>query len=90
VFYPGETVPENASLPVVVYIHGGGYVNHNRSENQRFIRYPVCSYIAGNSSYATIGSASVNESLGNVVGVTLQYRLGLFGMFINSTAQPNS
>ncbi|KAF8918598.1 Alpha/Beta hydrolase protein [Mucidula mucida] len=60
VFTPGLLDPENITepLPVVVWIHGGGYV-------------------AGSGSDP--GDDLVRESGFNIVAVTIQYRLGLFG-----------
>ncbi|KAF9024268.1 alpha beta-hydrolase [Hymenopellis radicata] len=60
VFTPGLLDPENVTelLPVVVWIHGGGY-------------------IAGSGSDP--GDDLVRESGHNIVAVTIQYRLGLFG-----------
>ncbi|KAF9018604.1 alpha/beta-hydrolase [Hymenopellis radicata] len=61
VYTPGLLDPENVTehLPVVVWIHGGGYV-------------------AGSESFFT-GGDLVRESGGEIIAVTIQYRLGLFG-----------
>ncbi|EIW83611.1 alpha beta-hydrolase [Coniophora puteana RWD-64-598 SS2] len=53
-----------SGLPVVVFIHGGGYT--------------VCSYVAG-SVYTQHGENLVADADNDVVMVGIQYRLGIFG-----------
>ncbi|KAL7917373.1 Carboxylesterase family domain-containing protein [Trichoderma austrokoningii] len=56
------TSPKSKSLPVVVYIHGGGYVTGN--------------------SISSDGSSFTQYAQGNIVWVSIQYRLGGYG-FLN-------
>ncbi|OCK94390.1 alpha/beta-hydrolase [Cenococcum geophilum 1.58] len=53
------SVPVSANLPVMVQIHGGGYVRGSSAT------YP--------------GNALVYQSCGNLIYVSIQYRLGPFG-----------
>ncbi|KAJ4865659.1 carboxylesterase family domain-containing protein [Trichoderma breve] len=54
--------PKSKSLPVLVYIHGGGYVTGN--------------------SISSDGSDFTKYAQGNVIWVSIQYRLGAYG-FLN-------
>ncbi|KAL6889985.1 Carboxylesterase family domain-containing protein [Trichoderma evansii] len=54
--------PKSKSLPVVVYIHGGGYITGN--------------------SVSSDGSSFTKYAQGNIVWVSIQYRLGGYG-FLN-------
>lgn len=56
------TSPKSKSLPVVVYIHGGGYIT--------------------GSSISSDGSQFTQYAQGNIVWVSIQYRLGAYG-FLN-------
>ncbi|KAF3057560.1 Cholinesterase [Trichoderma lentiforme] len=54
--------PKSKSLPVLVYIHGGGYITGN--------------------SISSDGSDFTKYAQGNVIWVSIQYRLGAYG-FLN-------
>ncbi|KJA20548.1 hypothetical protein HYPSUDRAFT_68416 [Hypholoma sublateritium FD-334 SS-4] len=64
VFVPGK-LGEKSNLPVVVWIHGGGYAIGGATG------------LFGTDVYD--GNDLIREAGGNVVVVVIQYRLGLFG-----------
>ncbi|KAF9541669.1 alpha/beta-hydrolase, partial [Agrocybe pediades] len=66
VVVPGKLGGSNDGLPVVVWIHGGGYTSGSAS-----------AMIFSPDSYD--GNDLVRESGGDVIVVLIQYRLGLFG-----------
>ncbi|TFK35580.1 Carboxylesterase [Crucibulum laeve] len=64
VWVPG-TLNQAKNLPVVVFIHGGGYARGSASG------------LSGNDTFD--GNDLIREAGGGVVAVTIQYRLGVFG-----------
>ena len=62
-------------LPVVFWIHGGGYVCSDRHAK---ISNLSTRYVGGAAS-SYDGSVLVQESNNAVVAVIIQYRLGVFG-----------
>ncbi|KAF5319927.1 hypothetical protein D9611_011019 [Ephemerocybe angulata] len=67
VFIPGPKLTSSARLPVVVWIHGGGY-------NIGSATYP-----GAGPEVIYDGNDLVKFSGGNAIVIHLQYRLGLFG-----------
>lgn len=86
VYMPGQLQP-NASLPVVFWIHGGGYelclypLDGVASDSTR--RYGT----GGASAYS--GQDIVKESDYSVIIVIIQYRLGVFGFLPGSEVRAN-
>ncbi|TFK35578.1 Alpha/Beta hydrolase protein, partial [Crucibulum laeve] len=64
VWVPG-TLSKAKNLPVIVFIHGGGYVSGSSSG------------FSGTDTFD--GDDLIHEAGGGVVAVTIQYRLGVFG-----------
>ncbi|KAH0585493.1 hypothetical protein H2248_008731 [Termitomyces sp. 'cryptogamus'] len=64
VYLPGQ-LSSTEKLPVVVWIHGGGYMSGSAS--------------GFNGADFYDGNALISEANGGVVVVVIQYRLGLFG-----------
>ncbi|KAK0239585.1 Alpha/Beta hydrolase protein [Armillaria nabsnona] len=77
VYIPGQPGPRSPrkSLPVVVWIHGGGYVAGSANG------------FSGPDSYN--GNDLVRESGDGVVAVVIQYRLGLFGFLAGEEVKAN-
>ncbi|PBK93164.1 alpha/beta-hydrolase [Armillaria gallica] len=77
VYIPGqlESRSPRKSLPVVVWIHGGGYVAGSANG------------FSGPDSYN--GNDLVRESGDGVIAVVIQYRLGLFGFLAGEKVKAN-
>ena len=71
-----STPTKKSLLPVIVYIHGGGWVFSFIIAETNSIRFP--SYVSGNISSYPIGDFVKGSNYG-VVSVGIQYRLGVFG-----------
>lgn len=65
-----KNVPQNKLLPVMVFIHGGGY-------------------FAGSPSPSMVGPQYFMEN-GEVILVSMAYRLGVFGMLVYSNRNANN
>ncbi|KAK0463614.1 Alpha/Beta hydrolase protein [Desarmillaria tabescens] len=74
VYVPGQ-LGSRKNLPVVVWIHGGGYVAGGANG------------FSGPDAYN--GNDLVRESGGGVVAVVIQYRLGLFGFLAGEEVKAN-
>ena len=71
-----------SGLPVLVWIHGGGYASHLAFSKST--SYLGCSYQGGSAAQYN-GASLVADSLNTVVVVVIQYRLGAFGMSFDCT-----
>ena len=74
---PGTLKP-NAKLPVLVWIHGGGYVFYLLNTSILLIQ---CNSYVGGNVVGTTGVDLIREAGGGLIAVTLDYRLGVFGMY---------
>lgn len=75
VLVPAE--PATAGLPVMVQIHGGGKLGFFFS-TYCWTDKPILGYTEGNSELVP-GNALVFQSRGNLIYVSIQYRLGPYG-----------
>ena len=75
IFDPGPVNPR-ARMPVVFWIHGGGYVVSTQISTLH-LNVPI-SYVSG-MALGSDGGDLIREAGGGVVAVTIEYRLGVFG-----------
>ena len=87
VYTPGELRPD-ASLPVVVWIHGGGCAVVFYSARRWRASYSFGRYIEG-GAVTFSGQDLIEESDHGVVVVIIQYRLGVFGFLPGSQVRAN-
>ncbi|KAG6872737.1 hypothetical protein C0995_007059 [Termitomyces sp. Mi166 len=74
VYLPGQ-ISSTQNLPVVVWIHGGGYMSGSAS--------------GFNGADFYDGNDLISEANGGVVVVVIQYRLGLFGFLAGKEVKKN-
>ncbi|QKD52034.2 Alpha/Beta hydrolase protein [Fusarium oxysporum Fo47] len=72
-YMPEESLKSDNKLPVMVFVHGGGYTTGSKDMLDVVGLYD--------------GTGLVNQSKGRVVVVTLNYRLGVFGWLGGTTAE---
>jgi carboxylesterase type B len=77
--------PKTTSLPVLVQIHG--YVNQLLFTSRLLISYRG-GYVSG-SAQSYPGDGLVNGSNGQIIYVSLQYRLGMFGFLAGAEVMAN-
>ncbi|TFK27826.1 alpha/beta-hydrolase [Coprinopsis marcescibilis] len=77
VYAPGSTLNETSNLPVIVWIHGGGYILGSASGLAPGLGGPYD------------GNDLIRRSGGNVIVVVIQYRLGLFGFLAGAQVKKN-
>jgi carboxylesterase type B len=72
--------PTSKFLPVAIQIHGGGELSCSAdSILHGLLTYASLGYATGNAAQVSAGDALIYQSKGNLIYVSIQYRLGAYG-----------